>query len=331
MAGFLFGVALTGGFSRAEGASLPGDAVIDRLLPSFVPFRAVPAEAEKPLFVAEAAAGQTGDALRVHGAASADHADRALSRESAVLETMSNDMGRMTLSADGDRYRVELTSGRSDAASCVMTADRRFESVGISMDMADALSGQALSSMLRIACSQALLAHGAVSIHASAVLYDGKAYLFTGRSGTGKSTHSSLWLRHVPGSTLLNDDNPVLRVAGGRVVAYGTPWSGKTPCYRNEQAPVAGLVRLRQADTNRFIPKSDVEAFSVLLPGCSAIRKDRRLYDCLCDTLAEMAAIIPVGILECRPDADAVAVCRKGLGLPEEPCVACAENAGDLD
>lgn len=317
VAGFLFGVALADGFSRAEGASLPGYAVIDRLLPSFVPFRAVPEEGEKPLFVADVAA-------------SAEPAVGTASREAVVLEETSNDMGRATLFADGDRYTVELTS-RPGAAACVMTADRRFESVVISADMADVFAGQALSSMLRIACSQAVLPHGAVSIHASAVLCGGRAYLFTGRSGIGKSTHSSLWLRTVPGATLLNDDNPFLRIENGRAVAFGTPWSGKTPCYRNEKAPVAGLVRLRQASENRFVPKSDVEAFSVLLPGCSAIRKDRRLYDCLCDTLVEMSEMIPVGILECRPDADAVAVCRKGLGLPEEPCGACAGNAGDLD
>lgn len=97
----------------------------------------------------------------------------------------------------------------------------------------------------------------------------------------------------LPGCHLLNDDNPVLRVEDGTVTAYGTPWSGKTPCYRNEYAPVAGIVRLQQSPQNRFTPLCGPEAFAALLPSCSAIRRDARLQDALHDTLVRVAGLVP--------------------------------------
>ena len=79
---------------------------------------------------------------------------------------------------------------------------------------------------LATACADTLL------FHASVVSCHGKAYMFLGPSGTGKSTHSQLWIKHIEGSRLINDDNPVVRLQDdGRVMVYGSPWSGKTPCY----------------------------------------------------------------------------------------------------
>ena len=73
-----------------------------------------------------------------------------------------------------------------------------------------------------------------VAIHSSCIVYRGKAVLFLGASGTGKSTHTRLWLENIEGSTLLNDDSPFVRVEDGKVWAYGSPWSGKTSCYKQE-------------------------------------------------------------------------------------------------
>lgn len=85
-----------------------------------------------------------------------------------------------------------------------------------------------------------------------------------GKSGTGKSTHSLLWMKYIQGTELLNDDNPTLRIVDGKVYAYGTPWSGKTPCYKSLSYPVGGMVRLKQAPVNRFVRQQEVEAFIAL-------------------------------------------------------------------
>lgn len=170
-----------------------------------------------------------------------------------------------------------------------------------------------LSSMLRMAFAQAILPHGAISLHAAAVVLSGSAYLFMGKSGTGKSTHARLWQQCFPGCLLLNDDNPMLRLHDGQVWAYGTPWSGKTPCYRSERYRVQGIVRLAQAPHNRFLPATEVEAFSLLLPGISAIGQHERYYQLMADTLVQVALTVRVGTLECLPDEAAARLCAASL------------------
>ena len=133
------------------------------------------------------------------------------------------------------------------------------------------------------------------------------------RSGTGKSTHASLWLKHIAGSELLNDDNPTVRIVGGEPVAYGTPWSGKTPCYRQLAFPIDGIVRLVQAPSNRFKLLEDIDAFIAIYPGCSVIAEDMALCNGLYDTLVSLAGLVRVGTLECLPDREAALLCHDSL------------------
>ena len=181
------------------------------------------------------------------------------------------------------------------------------------MQREDKNIGAALSSMLRIAYAQAILGHDAVSIHAAAVYNSGHAYLFLGASGTGKSTHASLWIKHIPGTELLNDDNPTVRIVDGKAYAYGTPWSGKTACYKNLSFPVGGMVRLKQAPANVFYRTEGADAFIVLYPGCSVIAEDIRLRNCLYDTLARLSGMVTVGMMDCLPDMAAALSCHDSL------------------
>ena len=173
--------------------------------------------------------------------------------------------------------------------------------------------GLVLTSMLRIAFAQAILRRDGISIHASAVAADGKAWLFLGKSGTGKSTHARLWLRNIPGSRLLNDDNPAVRLVDGKAVAFGTPWSGKTQCYRNESSPIGGIVRLVQGDADIFTKKDEVAALVALLPSCSVVHSDAALQSLLCDTLARLIELVPVGELKCLPDNESAIICYNNL------------------
>lgn len=151
-------------------------------------------------------------------------------------------------------------------------------------------------------------------VHASAVVWQGKAFLFLGKSGTGKSTHAGLWLRHVPGTTLLNDDNPALRITDeGQVVVCGTPWSGKTPCYRNEACPLDGIVRLRQAPHNRIAPSPRLEAFASLFSACSCIPQEKNSYDACIQNVTTVVSQAPVFRLDCLPNEAAVHLCAQAL------------------
>lgn len=143
-------------------------------------------------------------------------------------------------------------------------------------------------------------------MHASVVRENGKGYPFLGVSGTGKSTHTANWLKYVPDTDLMNDDNPVVRVIDGRPVVFGSPWSGKTPCYRNVEAPVGAFVQLEQAPFNAMRRQSVVEAFASLLTSCSVMKWDERVYLGICSSVGSIIESTPTYLLENLPDEVAV-------------------------
>lgn len=145
--------------------------------------------------------------------------------------------------------------------------------------------------------------------HSSVVSYQDKAYMFLGHSGTGKSTHSSLWLKYIEGTELVNDDNPVVRIIDGVARVYGSPWSGKTPCYRNVSYPVGGIVKLDQAPHNEIVRLKGVRAYAAVVPSISGKRWDKRLAEGLHETENLLAQLVPVWHLDCLPDEGAARLC----------------------
>ena len=155
-----------------------------------------------------------------------------------------------------------------------------------------------------------------VALHGSCIVYKGKAVLFLGESGTGKSTHTRLWRENIAGSKLLNDDSPIVRYEERGVWVYGSPWSGKTPCYKAERYPLAGCVRLSQAPYNKIRRLNTLQAYAALHPSAPpAFAYEEELYSGVCSLLEKMVSSIPVYHLECLPDAEAVKlVCRTLYG-----------------
>ena len=155
--------------------------------------------------------------------------------------------------------------------------------------------------------------HDTLLVHASAIENEGKGYLFLGKSGTGKSTHSRLWLGHIKGSKLLNDDNPILRIIDGKVYVYGSPWSGKTPCYNNRKVPVGGIVRLHQAPRNNVTLIKGIKAYAALLPSCSYMKWNHEMAAGVHATISKVIEETPVFSLECLPDQEAAELCHTEL------------------
>lgn len=111
-----------------------------------------------------------------------------------------------------------------------------------------------------------LVDHDGFYLHSSAVVLDGKAYLFSGNPGMGKSTHTRLWQSTFgPGARVINDDKPALRLIDGVWYAYGTPWCGKDGININEKAPVAGVCFLKQAPHNAIRRLDSREALENIL------------------------------------------------------------------
>ena len=175
---------------------------------------------------------------------------------------------------------------------------------------ADRLMEFSLSNSMMLLYTFNTSAQDTLMIHASVIAYKGAGYVFLGRSGTGKSTHSRLWLENIEGTWLLNDDNPVIRVIDGAVNVYGTPWSGKTPCYKNEVLPLGGVVRLSQAPYNRIERLVPLKSYASLMPACSCMRWDRRSTDALHSTVEKVIRQVRGWHLECLPDAEAAYLCN---------------------
>ena len=151
-------------------------------------------------------------------------------------------------------------------------------------------------------------------LHAVVVNCLGKGYIFLGRGGTGKSTHARLWLLHVEGTKLVNDDFPVVR--GGMV--YGSPWgSFNTPCYRNVSYPIGGIVSLSQASCNKIHRISGIETYLTLY--CRDIFSflgysiPEDIAEGMHQTKDKLAQTIPMWHLECLPDEAAARLCYETI------------------
>lgn len=150
--------------------------------------------------------------------------------------------------------------------------------------------------------------------HASVIVREGKGYLFLGKSGTGKSTHAEQWLKAFADAERLNDDNPVVRVLeDGSVRVYGSPWSGKTPCYKAADAEVKALVQLAQAPKNEIRLLRPTQAYPYILSSVSGLKILPQMMDRLYETIAALLESTPVFFLDCLPNTDAAEVCYSHL------------------
>lgn len=176
-----------------------------------------------------------------------------------------------------------------------------------------------LNSVLMLAFAFAGASRSVLLIHASLVRHRGWGYPFIAKSGTGKSTQVSSWLRYIPDCDLMNDDNPIIRILDdGKPYIFGSPWSGKTPCYRNVMAPLGAVTRIDRDDKNWVERLNPVEAFTSFLPSCSSMKWDIDIYRKICDTVTRVVETVPIYTLHCLPDKEAAMVCNRAIARPEK-------------
>ena len=211
----------------------------------------------------------------------------------------------------GEGYLAEFAPVPGAPVCGALQMDGDFRAGRLWAGGAPADQAFAVNNALMLLFAFAAAPFSALEMHASVVTRGGRGFLFLGRSGTGKSTHSRLWLEHIDGTELLNDDNPVLRVADGVARVYGSPWSGKTPCYKAQDVPVGAIVRLSQAPQNRIERLGAVQAYASVMASCSGFRPIRAIADAQHETLAAIAAGVPCYHLECLPDAAAARLCQQ--------------------
>lgn len=237
-----------------------------------------------------------------------DHTEKKL-----LSDTHNTWQNRFRFEEDKTHYITSIANEQSGEPT-IMYSSKDFTKSIIYIKESEVYSTNIISWLIMVAFAQASILDNIILLHASVVEKQGEGIAFLGKSGTGKSTHSRLWMERFTKVSLLNDDNPALKIgADGFIYIYGTPWSGKTSCYINRGVKVRAIVRLRQAQKNKFIAIKGVEALLAVLPSCSAIRWNRTLFDKMVNHVEKIIEKIGVGEMQCMPNKEAAEICLNGI------------------
>ena len=153
-----------------------------------------------------------------------------------------------------------------------------------------------------------LLEYNGMFLHSSTVVVDGTAYSFSAPCGTGKSTHTSLWLKLLGDRVfILNDDKAAYRLIDGRYYAFGTPFSGKHDINVNTSAELGGICFIEQAEKNS-IERMDIDSAVPLIFSQTLRPSNVRRTMMLCDFIDELIRKIPVYKLKCNMDVEAAQI-----------------------
>lgn len=266
-----------------------------RLLPSMAPFKVESPDSEKlKLF-----ALTVDDKLRPR-----PKEERERIR---VFDTGNGDTIVDRLSDGGYQYIIKDIHAHE---CCLLITNKDFTECHCALNGNYNMRSFGLNNALMLIFAFAGSHHQTLLIHASLVRQNGYGYAFIAKSGTGKSTQVSSWLRYIPGCDLMNDDNPIVRLVEGNVNIYGSPWSGKTPCYRKVRARLGAVTRIDRAKTNSIERLGPLEAFASFLPSCSSMKWDSDIYDHICDTVGQVVERIGIYTLHCLPDREAAEICH---------------------
>ena len=165
--------------------------------------------------------------------------------------------------------------------------------------------------------AEQMLSYDTILFHGSVIAVDGEGYLFTAKSGTGKSTHARLWSETFGDrAVMVNDDKPLLRITKDGVIAYGTPWDGKHRLSTNTSVPLKGICILERAAENHVIRLDSKEQLRSAYPmmvqqthkssNPSSARRTMELIDRLMDT-------VPIYRLSCNMERSAAKVAYEGM------------------
>ena len=161
--------------------------------------------------------------------------------------------------------------------------------------------------------AEALFEHHTLLFHGSVVAVDGEGYLFTARSGTGKSTHTRLW-REAFGdrAVMINDDKPFLRLEEERTLAYGSPWRGKHGLGTNGCAPLKAICILERGAKNKIRPISATETLPMLMQQSHRPGKAEH-YPVYMELLDRLAGATAFYRLECNMEPQAAIVAYEAM------------------
>lgn len=214
------------------------------------------------------------------------------------------------LEDDGYRFTIK---NLKDNVCCILNTDKSFSNCQCLLYGNDYMRSFGLNNALMMAFAFAGAKKDTLLVHASLIRQNGNAYAFIAKSGTGKSTHTGLWMSCLPNCDLMNDDNPAIRIINGEPWAFGSPWSGKTPCYRNVSAPLKAIAKIERANSNSIEKLMPFNAFASMLASVSTMKWDAEIHKLTCNTIKRIIETCGVYTLHCLPNREAAEICNKAI------------------
>lgn len=152
-----------------------------------------------------------------------------------------------------------------------------------------------------------------ILFHGSVISVDNSAYLFTAKSGTGKSTHTRLWRELFKDrAVMINDDKPLIHVGERDVTVYGTPWDGKHHLSTNTSAPLKAICILERGQTNTIVKADIDEVYPLFLQQVYSPQDGEALKKTL-GTLDRLMNKINIYRLKCNMDVEAAQVAYEAM------------------
>lgn len=161
--------------------------------------------------------------------------------------------------------------------------------------------------------AEPLLQYHCIIFHGAVVALDGEGYLFTAKSGTGKTTHIKLWTDNILNSYILNGDKPLLKVDNGVIIVCGTPWRGKENYGVNQNLPLKALCILERSKENHISEISPQEAFPILFQQCHHV-DDVACMEQIIGLLGMLSHSVGLYRLGCNMEAEAAWVSYQAMG-----------------
>ena len=165
--------------------------------------------------------------------------------------------------------------------------------------------------LYRKICTQ-ISAYDCFMLHSSVVVHEDKAYVFTAKSGTGKTTHSRLWLKNFPDSYIINGDKPIFRLKDDGFTVYGTPWCGKEGYNRNTKAKVSSLCFIERGEENSIRPMNVREVLSKIFEQVY-IPKEKEAGEKVFSLLDKFLSTVPSYLLKCNISDEAAIIAEKAM------------------
>ena len=155
---------------------------------------------------------------------------------------------------------------------------------------------------------------GGAVLHGSAISYKGEGVIFSAPSGTGKSTHTTLWKQTFGEDVVhVNDDKPALRFENDTVWMYGAPWSGKTDLNVNVRVPLKAIVFVERSETNSMERLNFTEAMVRIRNEMMQPYHSEEIGVKLVDVMIRLAQTVPIYTIKCNMDPEAAIVARRGI------------------